>query len=66
VPEIPPGLDASSHKSMELLNRLIVECTSWDPEERPDFHVILSMIKECMGGGSSPTKKAGVQLVSPF
>ncbi len=64
--EIPPGLDTAGKKAMELLNRLIVSCCSWEPRDRPSFDVILREISE-MGGGGSPTKRAGgTQLVSPF
>ncbi len=64
--EIPPGLDNAGRKAMELLNRLIVSCCSWEPLDRPSFDEILREISE-MGGGGSPTKRAGgTQLVSPF
>jgi len=63
--EIPPGLDSAGRKAMELLNRLIVSCCSWEPEDRPSFDVILREISE-IGGGGSPAKRNGTQLVHPF
>ncbi|WPT13220.1 Mitogen-activated protein kinase kinase kinase 20 [Picochlorum sp. SENEW3] len=62
APSIPPGLDQASQRAMSTLCELVTLCTQWNPEDRPDFHVILSKIKDASGESQSPRKN----LVSPF
>lgn len=63
--EVPEGLDAPGRKAWKLLSNLSVQCTSWDPQERPDFSAIVGLINEALGGGGSPMKKNS-KLLSPF
>lgn len=62
APLIPSGLDKASKRAMSTLCELVTLCTQWNPEDRPDFHVILTKIKDASGDSQSPRKK----LVSPF
>jgi hypothetical protein len=64
APEIPPGLDTASRRAMTTLCELVTLCTSWNPEDRPDFHVILSKIKSASGDSKAANKSKN--LVSPF
>lgn len=64
APTIPPGLKQSSRQIMKTLCDLVQACTSWNPDDRPDFHEILGIIKTAGGDSGSPIKAQ--HLASPF
>lgn len=63
--DVPEGLDDAGRRAWTLMSKLAVQCTSWDPEERPDFSAIVGLINEALGSGS-PTKNRTAKLMSPF
>lgn len=72
APEIPASLDATARQAMTTLCDLVTMCTSWNPAERPDFHVILGKIKDAISFRDSGNNALGntttttTPLVSPF
>ena len=70
APDIPPNLDPASRRAMATLCELVTMCTSWNPTDRPDFHVILGKIKDAISRDSSTSNAlptvTSAHLVSPF
>jgi serine/threonine protein kinase len=64
-PRVPEGLPPQQKQIMEALSSLVMQCTAWDPEIRPSFKRILSILKEA-SKQDAEQQLHGQQLASPF